>query len=145
MDGCKPQPAARLARRWAAIARTSSGCGANWLTCKARRWPAAPASISSENTFMAPKPGAPPHAPSADPPCTQLHEKPELALRLSGQFATCEKAGRFALEQLATQYASQAQDARTEQHDAAGLRRRPAAAVVIGVVDFFFFKQKTAY
>ena len=32
--------------------------------------------------------------------------------------------GRLNLEQLAAQNASQAEDARTEQHDAAGLRRR---------------------
>ena len=38
------------------------------------------------------------------------------------------------LEQLAAQYASQAEDARTEQHDAAGLRSRAGGGAVVVVV-----------
>ncbi len=111
MDACKAQPTATFARPWAAIARTLSGCGANWPRCRNPRWPAAPAWIPAGNTFMPPKPGAPPRAPSADPLRTQHFSCRWKAGACAPAFGFVRDLGERSivwLEQLATQYASQA-------------------------------------
>jgi len=63
---------------------------------------------------------------------TPKKRKPELALRLSWVCRPVGEGRSIQLKQFAPQYASQAQNARTEQHDAAGLRSRSGASAGAG-------------